>query len=91
MFRFNIIGLNMTGISVIIAAITRIIIGEESMTAMNALLLCGILMLIADAIYRLRSQENGGKGRWLAERAGGWFILPVWGAGILFAVLGWLR
>ncbi|MBP7999501.1 MAG: hypothetical protein KA314_08325 [Chloroflexi bacterium] len=91
MFRFNIIGMNMTGICVIIAAITRIFIGDEVMTAMEALRLCGVLMLVTDVIYRLRSQENGGKGRWLALRTGGWFILPVWGAGILFALLGWLR
>lgn len=90
MFRFNIIGLNIFGISIILAAITRIVVGQERMTETDALLLCGIFMLVGDGFYRLRSQVTGNQNRWLATRAGGWIILPAWGVGLLFIVLGWL-
>jgi hypothetical protein len=91
MFRFNIIGLNIFGVSIILAAVTRIVVGQERMTEMDALLLCGVLMAVADGIYRLRSQVTGNQNRWLAARAGGWVILPAWGVGILLALLGWMR
>lgn len=91
MFRFNIIGLNIFGISIILAAITRIVVGQERMMETDALLLCGIFMLVGDGVYRLRSQATGKQNRWLAERAGGWIILPAWGVGLLFMVLGLWR
>jgi len=88
-FRFNVLGLVMTVISFAIGALVRLISGQDD-TAMAVT--AGLLLFIADTIYRFRIQTSGTFwGRWLSPQNGGWLAFPVWIMGILFVIYGFVE
>ncbi len=59
------------------------------LTTETAVLLIGGLMIISDLIFRWRSSKISGWRKLISGQAGGQFvILPVWGLGIIFFIMG---
>ena len=60
-----------------------------NMTTVSIVYLIGGLMIVVDLLVRWRSTSVSGWRKLLSAKAGGQFvILPVWGLGILFLLIG---
>lgn len=91
MFRFNFIGLGITAVSFGIGYVLQWALGQPGDQTIQAVA-AGILMFIADVVYRFRVQSGEGRMKqWLSPKNGGWLAFPVWIMGILFVIYGFVE